>query len=100
MDVESLLNYVKPILIDRILTEEYAQKDDIPLEDMYEKGDYKVPSVERGKQLKIDEKRTTNVLTTVVRTIVNVLTEHKPYFRNALVSLFRFTFILSRLSYL
>src|SRR5689334_5516961 len=33
MDIESLLNYVKPILIDRILTDEYAQKEDIPFED-------------------------------------------------------------------
>jgi hypothetical protein len=85
MDVESLLNYVKPILIDRILIDEYVQKDDIPLEDLYEKGDYKVPSIEKEKQLKIDQKQTTNVLTRMVRTIVNVLTEHKPYLRNTLV---------------
>jgi len=86
MDVESLLNYVKPILIDRILTDEYAQKDDIPLEDMIDKGDYKIPSVINAKQLKIEQNRTTNVLTKMVRTIVNVLTEHKPHLRKTLVS--------------
>ncbi|CAF4799048.1 unnamed protein product, partial [Rotaria magnacalcarata] len=80
----SLLTYVKPILIDRILTNEYAQKDDIPLEDMYDKGGYKVPSIMKEKQLKIDQRRTTNVLTDMVRTIVNVLAEHKPYLRKAL----------------
>jgi len=101
MDVESLLNYVKPILIDRILTDEYAQKDDIPFEDMYDKGDYKVKFILNEKQLKIDQNRTTNVLTKMVRTIVNVLAEHKPYLRNTLVSfikssinfLFYFSFI-------
>jgi hypothetical protein len=86
MDVESLLNYVKPILIDRILTDEYAQKDDIPLEDMIDKGEYKNPSVINAKQLKIEQNRTTNVLTKMVRTIVNVLSEHKPHLRKTLVS--------------
>lgn len=85
MDVESLLNYVKPILIDRILTDEYAQKEDIPLEDMQDKGDYKIPSVMRDKQLEKDQKQTTNVLTKMVRTIVNVLAEHKPYLRKTMV---------------
>ncbi|CAF1226509.1 unnamed protein product [Rotaria sp. Silwood1] len=85
MDVESLLNYVKPILIDRILTNEYAQKDDIPLEDMYDKGDYKVRSIVNEKQLKIDQQKTTNVLTNMIRTIVNVLAEHKPYLRKTLI---------------
>ena len=86
MDVESLLNYVKPILINRILTEEYAQKDDIPLENMYDNGAYKVPSIMNEKQLKIDQNRTTNVLTKMIRTIVNVLAEHKPHLRQTLVS--------------
>ena len=86
MDVESLLKYVKPILIDRILTEEYVQKDDIPLDDLYDKGDYKVSSIINQKQLEINQSRSTNVLTRMVRTIVNVLAEHKPHLRQALVS--------------
>lgn len=87
MDVESLLNYVKPILIDRILTEEYAQKEDQPLDEMYDKGNYKIPSIEREKQLKIDQTRTTNVLSKMIRTIVNVLAEHKPHLRSTLVGI-------------
>ncbi|CAF4787435.1 unnamed protein product, partial [Rotaria magnacalcarata] len=39
----------------------------------------------KEKQLKIDQRRTTNVLTDMVRTIVNVLAEHKPYLRKALI---------------
>jgi hypothetical protein len=85
MDVESLLNYVKPILIERILTDEYIQKDDIPFEDMYDKGDYKVQSILKEKQLKIDQNKTTNILTKIIRTIVNVLAEHKPHLRQALI---------------
>ena len=86
-DVESLLNYVKPILIDRILTDEYAQKDDISFEDMYDKGDFKVKSIMNEKQLKIDQCRTTNVLTRMIRTILSVLAEHKSYLRKTLVSI-------------
>lgn len=87
IDVESLLNYVKPILIDRILTSEYAQKDDIPLEDMQDKGEFKVQSIMNEKKLKTDQTLTTNVLTNMVRTIMNVLAEHKPYLRKSLVCL-------------
>jgi hypothetical protein len=85
IDVESLLQYVKPILIERILADEYAQKVDIPIDDMYDKGEYKIPSVINDKQLKIDQQRTTDLLTKIVRTIANVVAENKPYLRKALV---------------
>ena len=85
IDVESLLTYVKPILIDRILAAEYDEKNEIPLDDMYDKGEFKVASLIEQKQLQLDQQRTTHVLTKMIRTIVNVLAEHKPYLRKALV---------------
>lgn len=85
IDVESLLNYVKPILIDRILTDEYAQKEETSFDGMVDNGDYKVPSILNEKQFEMNQTKTTNVLTKIVRTIVNVLAEHRPHLRQALV---------------
>lgn len=85
IDVQSLLDYVKPILIDRILTDEYAQKEDIPLEEMQENGAYPVKSILEEKKLQMEQRKSINVLTKIVRTIVNVLAEHKPHLRRALV---------------
>ena len=85
IDVESLLTYVKPILIERILTDEYAQKEDISFDDMIDKGDYKVPSILNEKQIQNNQTKSTNLLTKITRTIVNVLAEHKPHLREALV---------------
>lgn len=85
IDVESLLTYVKPILIDRILAAEHDEKNEIPLDEMYDKGEFKVASLIEQKQLQLDQQRTTHVLTKMIRTIVNVLAEHRPYLRKALV---------------
>lgn len=85
IDVESLLNYVKPILIDRILTEEFAQKESRSLDEEIEQGQYKVSSIINEKTMKQNEQRSVNLLTTIVRTIVNVLGEHKNYLRKSMV---------------
>ena len=85
IDVESLLTYVKPILIDRILAAEHDEKNEIPLDEMFDKGEFKVASLIEQKQLRLDQQRTTHVVTKMIRTIVNVLAEHKPYLRKALV---------------
>ena len=86
IDVQSLRNYFKPILIERILTDEYAQKDDVPLDDLQESGAYPVKSILEEKRLQAERGKTVNTLTKMIRTIVNVLAEHKPHFRTALVN--------------
>ncbi|CAF0957356.1 unnamed protein product [Didymodactylos carnosus] len=84
-DVENLLNFIKPILIERILSEELYQKPYTPIEQIYDSGAYVVQSIAEEEQLKKDEEKTRKVLSKIIRTVVNVLAEDKPYLRQALI---------------